>query len=76
MMKCVICKQGETQPGKVTVTLERENMTLVIKGVPAKICQNCGEAYIDETISVDLLANAEKALQAGVQVEVREFVAA
>lgn len=76
MMKCVICKQGETQPGKVTVTLERENMTLVIKGVPAKICQNCGEAYIDETISADLLANAEKALQAGVQVEVREFVAA
>lgn len=75
-MKCVICKQGETQPGKVTVTLERGNMTLVIKSVPAQVCQNCGEAYIDETISADLLMNAENALQSGVQVEVREFVAA
>ena len=75
-MKCVICKQGETQPGKVTMTLERGNMTLVIKNVPARVCQNCGEAYIDETTSADLLMDAENALQSGVQVEVREFVAA
>lgn len=75
-MKCVICKQGETQPGKVTVTLERGNMTLAIKSVPAQVCQNCGEAYIDETTSADLLMDAENALQSGVQVEVREFVAA
>lgn len=75
-MKCVICKQGETQPGKVTVTLERGSMTLVIKGIPARVCQNCGEAYVEETTSAELLMDAEKALQAGVQVEVREFVAA
>ncbi len=24
MMKCVICKHGETKPGLVTVTLERD----------------------------------------------------
>ena len=26
-MKCVICKKGETRPGKVTVTLDKEGAT-------------------------------------------------
>ena len=75
-MKCVICKDGETQPGHTTVTLEHENMTLVIKQVPARICENCGEAYVDEEIAVRLMEIAEDAAHAGVQVEVREYVAA
>ncbi len=76
LMKCVICKQGETQPGMVTVTLERGTTTLVFKGVPAQVCANCGEAYVDATVTGQLLDVAETALRAGVQVEVRSFVAA
>ena len=75
-MTCVICKHGETEPGTVTVTLERDNTTLVIKGVPAQVCENCGEAYVDEMTTEQLLNTAEAAVKAGVQVEVREFVAA
>jgi YgiT-type zinc finger domain-containing protein len=74
-MKCVICKHGETRPGKTTVTLERSGVTLVIKSVPAQICDNCGEAYVDEDITRQLLATADEALRAGVQVDVREFAA-
>lgn len=36
-MICVICKHGETRPGTATVTLKREDTTLVIKGVPAQV---------------------------------------
>jgi YgiT-type zinc finger domain-containing protein len=75
-MKCVICKYGETQPGMVTVTLERGATTLVFKGVPAQVCANCGEAYVDDRITAQLLTDAEAAVQAGVQVEVRAFAAA
>ena len=75
-MKCAICKHGETRPGKTTVTLERGGTTLVIKGVPARICDNCGEAYVDEEIARQLLGTVEEALKAGVQVDVREFAAA
>ncbi len=75
-MKCVICKQGETRPGAVTVTLEREETTLVFKNVPAQVCENCGESYVDEATTEQLLTAAEAAVKAGVQVEVREFVAA
>jgi len=29
-MKCVICRYGETAPGKVTVMLEQDGATVVI----------------------------------------------
>lgn len=76
-MKCVICKHGETVLGRVTVTPERDGMTLVIKSVPARVCENCGEAYLEEETSRQLLETAEKAVRAGgVQVEIREYFAA
>jgi len=75
-MKCVICKHGETEPGVTTVTLERGDLTLVIKGVPAQVCTNCGEAYVDEATTRALLETAEAEVQAGGQVEVRQYRAA
>lgn len=75
-MKCVICKEGETRSGKVTVTMERGGTVLIVKSVPAQVCANCGEEYLDETISAGLLKSAEEAARAGVQVDVREYVAA
>ena len=76
MMKCVICKHGETRPGKATVTLERNGATLVIKDVPAEVCANCGEEYVSEDTTSRLLKSAEEAVKAGVKVDVREYVAA
>ncbi len=75
-MKCVICKHGETRPGQATVTLERNGTTLVIKGVPANVCANCGEEYVDEGITAKLLKTADEAARSGVQVDVREYAVA
>jgi YgiT-type zinc finger domain-containing protein len=75
-MKCVICKQGQTESGTTTVIFEREALTLVVKDVPAQICQNCGEDYIDEQVSRQLLKTAEELALSGTQVEIRHFVAA
>lgn len=75
-MKCVICKQSEVQKGRATVTLERDTMTIVIKEVPASVCPNCGEEYLDERTSDKLLQVAEDAFKAGVQVDIRDYIAA
>lgn len=75
-MKCVVCKQGETRRGTATVTLERDGMVLVFKKVPAEVCEVCGEEYVDEETAKRLLAAAEEAARAGVQVDIREYVAA
>ena len=75
-MRCVICKLGEIRPGTATVMLERNGMTLVVKSVPARVCENCGEEYVDEDVTARLLREAEDAARSGVQVDIREYVAA
>ena len=75
-MKCVICKQAETKPGTTTVTLERDSLTCVIKQVPAQVCLNCGEDYVDEDVTGDLLRSAEQMVKVGTQVDIRQYVAA
>ncbi|MGO9056788.1 MAG: type II toxin-antitoxin system MqsA family antitoxin [Candidatus Binataceae bacterium] len=72
-MKWVICKHGQARAGKTTVTLERRGATLVVKSVPGPVSDNCGEAYVDENVTHQLLETAEVALRAGVHVDVREF---
>lgn len=75
-MKCPICRQGETEPGTATVTLNRQHTTLVVKAVPASVCDNCGEEYLDEEVTARLLDLVDTAAQTGVEVEVREFATA
>lgn len=74
-MKCVICKQGETQLGTTTMTLERNTTTVVFKNVPAEVCENCGEAYLDAGTTRHLLHIVEEAARVGVQVDVRSYAA-
>jgi len=74
-MKCVICKQGETYPGFTTVTLTRGEATIVIKKVPADICENCGEYYLSDEIAGKTLAMAEEAMKLNHEVEVIQFAA-
>ena len=75
-VRCVICKNGETAPGKTSILLERDKTTLVFKNVPADVCQNCGEGYLDEDTTDRLLHMAEEAIRLGVQVDIRQYVAA
>ena len=73
-MECVICKNGTTRKGKVTVTLERKGSIIAIKEVPAQICQNCGEYYLDAEMTKEVLKRAEQAVSKGVEFEVIKMV--
>ena len=75
-MRCPICRHGKTRPGAVTVPLERDGMTIVFREVPALVCENCGEAFHDETVTVALLKQAEQAALTGVEIDVRRFAVA
>jgi YgiT-type zinc finger domain-containing protein len=75
-MRCSICKHGQTTAASVTVTLERDGVTVVFRNVPAQVCDTCGEQYVDEQTTGRLLAQATEAARAGVQVEVRTYAAA
>jgi len=75
-MMCPICRQGETRPGTTTVTLERGALTFVAKHVPAMVCANFGEAYLDSSTTEQVMRMAEGAASSRVQVDVRAFRAA
>ena len=74
-MKCVICKHGETRPGVSTVSLQRGESTVIIKGVPAEVCQDCGEYYLDEKTTGEVMAKADAAVKRGVEVEIIRYAA-
>lgn len=74
-MQCVICKHGETCPGHVTVTLQRGDATIIFKNVPADVCENCGEYYLSDDITGQLMERAEEALKHGAEVEIVRFAA-
>jgi YgiT-type zinc finger domain-containing protein len=75
-MTCVICKNAETEAGTTTVTLERDGLTLVLKAVPADVCPNCGEPYVNEEIAGRILETAEELHRSGAQIDIRQFAAA
>ena len=74
-MRCVICQHGETQAGFVTVTLERDESIVIIKQVPAEVCDNCGEYYLSDTLTEQVLKRAEIAVINGAEVEIIRYAA-
>ena len=74
-MTCLICKNAETEAGSTTVTLERDALTLVLKAVPASVCPNCGESYVNDEVAGRILETAEELSRSGAQIDVRQFAA-
>ncbi len=74
-MRCVICKQGTLKPGFVTAPLQRGETTIIFKGVPADVCENCGEYFLTDEVTEQLLTRAEEAVQKGAEVEILKYAA-
>lgn len=74
-MKCVICKHGETSPGTTSMLFEKGETIIVIKSIPAEVCDNCGETYTDAAVTRALLHQVDETAQRGVQVDIRQYAA-
>lgn len=72
-MKCIVCHQGETQPGTTTLTFDRAGSTIVVRSVPAEVCENCGEAYVAEDITASVLDFVREARKSAPAVLIRDF---
>ena len=46
-MNCFMCK-GNLEKKKVNYVVDLEDTIIIIKGVPAKVCAQCGEQYFDD----------------------------
>lgn len=74
-MTCLICKTGKLQPGTTTVTLERGESVVIIRDVPADVCDNCGEYYLHSDIARAVYQQADDAMHRRVEVEILRYAA-
>jgi YgiT-type zinc finger domain-containing protein len=58
-MKCLVCKHNRFKKGATVLPIERGNAILLITDIPARVCENCGETYLDEETAQEVqdLAN-------------------
>lgn len=54
-MNCFICK-GTLEKKKVNYIVDLGETIIIIKGVPAKVCEQCGEQYFDDKTSENIEA--------------------
>jgi YgiT-type zinc finger domain-containing protein len=74
-MKCAICKSGITAPGHAVVTLHKNGTIIIIKDVPAEVCDNCGEHYLSDQVASNVHAQAGPSVLRKVEVEVLHYAA-
>jgi YgiT-type zinc finger domain-containing protein len=75
MVDCVICRRGSRQPGKVTHTIQRGHTIVVVRDVPADVCDVCGEAYFSSEVIGVIERLVEDAVRKGAEVEILRYAA-
>lgn len=69
-MNCVLCHNGVTEKGLVTVTLEKNETIVLIKNVPADVCTNCGHYYLSDEMTKVVLKKGREAISKGAELEI------
>ena len=64
-MICLICREAQTVAGFTSVQFERDGFRASIHQVPDQVCPACGEEYLDEETTSELLKRVEQYLEDG-----------
>ncbi|MGO1369920.1 type II toxin-antitoxin system MqsA family antitoxin [Senegalia sp. (in: firmicutes)] len=52
-MNCILCKANLTK-GRVNHIVDLKEGIIIIKNVPANICEQCGDYYLDTKTALEL----------------------
>jgi len=75
-MKCHACGIGLCKLRTASQLLERGVSSVVIRGVPALVCEHCGEVYFAAEVTRSLLHIAEAAFASGKELTLEQYRAA
>jgi len=67
--QCPLCS-GKVQSGATTFTVDLKTGVVVVRNVPAFVCTQFGEDWIDNPVSIELENIAERARKQGAQLEI------
>ena len=72
-MICVVCRESHTVSGFSSISFARDEFRAVVHQVPAQVCPACGESFLDEATTIDLLKRVEQILEEGVLDVVHDY---
>jgi YgiT-type zinc finger domain-containing protein len=72
-MTCPICGLQALSPGTTTFAADADGTVVVVRDVPADVCDNCGEAFISDAIAAELEALVSDARASGTESLVRHY---
>jgi YgiT-type zinc finger domain-containing protein len=70
--RCPLCG-GEKQPGTKTFAVELAFGVVVVREVPAFVCAQCGDAWIDDPVAAKLESVVSEARRKKALVEVTQW---
>jgi YgiT-type zinc finger domain-containing protein len=73
-MICIICREAHTVSSYTSIHFERDEFRALVHQVPAQVCPACGESYLDEETTSDLLKRVEQILEEGELDVVQDYV--
>lgn len=72
-MTCPVCGNGQLADGTTTFTADVDGTLLVVRNVPALVCDVCGEPFIDDEVAEELEASVADARTKGTESLVRHY---
>lgn len=72
-MTCPICGQGELRPGTTTFAADADATVVVVRNVPADVCEVCGEAFISDAVAKELEDLVAESKATGTESVVRHY---
>ena len=73
-MDCVLCKGG-LEKGQINYPADLSDKFILIKEVPADICKQCGEFYLDDEVfkKIEDIVNHIDENKIGIEIEVIKY---
>ncbi|WAM37147.1 type II toxin-antitoxin system MqsA family antitoxin [Caldicellulosiruptor acetigenus] len=71
-MRCPLCG-GELREGRVNHVVDIEGRTIIVKNVPALVCEQCGESYIEDEVAIKLEKIVNKLLENKTEITVANY---
>ena len=67
MKKCIKCYRNKLEISVTSITYSRPGSLIQVKveGIPAKICQVCGEAYLSDVVAQQIFDIVDPLLKVG-----------
>ncbi|HOX05555.1 MAG TPA: type II toxin-antitoxin system MqsA family antitoxin [Planctomycetota bacterium] len=74
-MTCAACGRGETRLSTTTIVLENGPGSIIFRGVPANVCQSCGEEFVEDRVALELIKRTQAAAASGANQQTLDYAA-